>query len=140
MKHASQPSWFYVCHEREIPNPGDFKTLILAERPVIVVRDDGGQVRLLFNICRHRQVTVCRQAQGNTTYFTCVDHGWVYNTKGELIGLRGPHDTLRQFSQRRGLMPAPRMEIVQGAIFTSFSPNSGSLEEYLMQSQFFAGD
>ena len=140
MKRLFPQSWFYVCHESEIPHPGDFTSLTFAEQPIIVVRDDDGQVRALLNICRHRHVTVCRQARGNTAYFTCVDHGWVYNTKGDLVGLRGPNDTLRRFSQRRGLMSVPRIEIFQGAIFASLSPNGESLEEYLRQSQFSARD
>jgi phenylpropionate dioxygenase-like ring-hydroxylating dioxygenase large terminal subunit len=139
MKHVSQPSWFSVCQESEIPHPGDFKVFAFAQRSFIVVRDDEGQVRVLFNICRHRHVTVCRQARGNTVSFICPDHGWVYNTKGDLIGLRGPNDSLRQFSQRRGLTPAPRMQLHKGIIFASLSPNGESLEEYLQTSQKMKG-
>jgi phenylpropionate dioxygenase-like ring-hydroxylating dioxygenase large terminal subunit len=138
MKRIRQKSWLYVAHEREIPNPGDFKSLTLAQQPIIVVRDDEGRVRVLLNICRHRKVTVCRQEKGNATHFTCVDHGWVYNTKGHLIGLRGPNDSLRRFTERRGLMSVPRVDIHQGVIFASLSPEGESLDEYLRESRFFA--
>ncbi|MGE0680172.1 MAG: Rieske (2Fe-2S) protein [Candidatus Binatia bacterium] len=131
-----QKSWLHVAHESEIPNPGDFKSLTLEHQPIIVVRDDEGQVRVLFNICRHRKVTVCRQAKGNTTHFTCADHGWVYDTKGNLVGLSGPNRSLRSFTERRGLMPVPRMNIYQGVIFASLSPEGESFDEYLHQSQF----
>jgi phenylpropionate dioxygenase-like ring-hydroxylating dioxygenase large terminal subunit len=137
MQRIRQKSWLYVAHESEIPNPGDFKSLTLAQQPIIVVRDDEGRVRVLFNICRHRKVTVCQQEKGNTTYFTCVDHGWVYNTKGNLVGLSGPNRSLRSFTERRGLISVPRMDIYRGVIFASLSPEGESLEEYLGESRFF---
>jgi phenylpropionate dioxygenase-like ring-hydroxylating dioxygenase large terminal subunit len=132
-----QKSWLYVAHESEIPNPGDFKSLTLAQQPVIAVRDDEGRVRVLFNTCRHRKVIVCRQEKGNTTHFTCADHGWVYNTKGNLVGLSGPNRSLRSFTERRGLLPVPRMDIYQGVIFASLSPEGESLDEYLRKSRLF---
>jgi phenylpropionate dioxygenase-like ring-hydroxylating dioxygenase large terminal subunit len=138
MKRIRPKSWFYVAHESEIPNPGDFKSFTLAQQPVIVVRDDEGRVRVLLNICRHRKVTVCRQEKGNTSHFICADHGWVYNTKGNLVGLSGPSRSLRSFTERRGLMPVPRMAIYQGVIFASLSPEGESLDEYLREARFFA--
>ena len=138
MKRIRQQSWLYVVHESEIPNPGDFKSFMLAQQPIIVVRDGEGQVRVLLNICRHRQVTVCRQATGNTMHFTCADHGWVYNTKGSLIGLSGSNRSLRNFTERRGLIPVPRMDIYQGVIFASLGPEGESLDEYLHEFPFFA--
>jgi phenylpropionate dioxygenase-like ring-hydroxylating dioxygenase large terminal subunit len=138
MKRIRPKSWLYVAHESEIPNAGDFKSLTLAQQPVIVVRDDEGQVRVLLNICRHRKVTVCRQEKGNAAYFICIDHGWVYNTKGNLVGLSGPNRLFRSFTERRGLTPVPRVDIHQGVIFASLSPEGESLEEYLRESRFFA--
>ena len=80
-------SWLYVAHESEIPQPGDFKSLTLAQKAVIVVRGEDGCVRVLFNTCRHRKVAVCHEARGNAKHFVCTYHGWVYDTKGSLIGL-----------------------------------------------------
>src|SRR5215475_15178826 len=97
-------TWFYVLHESEIPNPGDFRALILAQQPLIVVRGEDRRVRVLLNICRHREVIVCHEKRGNTRQFVCPFHGWVYNTKGDLVGLSGPKGSVRDFAERRGLM------------------------------------
>lgn len=131
--HTTFGSWQYLAQEREIPNPGDFLSRTLAQQPIIVVRGEDGQVRVLLNICRHRNVLVCRQERGNATKFTCADHGWVYNAKGNLVGLSGPEGYARRFSERRGLTPVPRMEIHQGAIFASLSPEGESLAAALRQ-------
>src|SRR5262249_29185879 len=45
--NRQQGSWLFVAHESEIPNPGDYKALTLAQQPVIVVRGDDGRVRVL---------------------------------------------------------------------------------------------
>lgn len=120
-------SWHYLAEEREIPSSGDFLVRTLGHRSVIVVRGEDGQVRVLVNICRHRKVIVCREERGNAAHFTCADHGWVYNLNGNLIGLSGPDGYARRFSARRGLTLVPRMEIYQGAVFASLSPEGESL-------------
>jgi 3-phenylpropionate/trans-cinnamate dioxygenase alpha subunit len=127
------PNWLYVAQESEFPNIGDFKLLKLADQAVIVVRGEDSQIRVLRNICRHRHVPVCHQLRGNTRTFTCAFHGWVYDTRGSLVGLQSADNTIRQFSERRGLLPLPRVETSCGRIFASFQPEGESLSEYLQK-------
>jgi phenylpropionate dioxygenase-like ring-hydroxylating dioxygenase large terminal subunit len=125
------PTWFYVAQESEFPTVGDFKLLRVAQRSVIVVRDEDRQIRVLFNVCRHRRVPVCRQARGNTRTFICTSHGWIYNTKGALVGLQGPGRSVREFPEREGLLSVPRVENSRGCIYASLESNGESLEAYL---------
>lgn len=125
------PIWFYVARESELPHVGDFKLLKLAKRSVIVVRDDDGRLRVLLNVCRHRSVPVCRQAHGNARTFTCMLHGWVYNTKGALIGVHGPGRSIREVPEREGLRPVPRIETASGCLYASLESDGESLGDYL---------
>ncbi len=43
-----------------------------ARPPVIMVRDENSQVRLLLNRCRHRVATVCQIERGNAPLFRCA--------------------------------------------------------------------
>lgn len=137
MNQNWQQHWYHVAEENEIPSPGDFKTLVIGEQPVIVVRGEDGQIRVLFNICRHREVIVCHAERGHATRFVCLFHGWMYNTKGNLIGLSGGNNTTRTFRERRGLTSVPGVGIVRGCIFASLNPEGEDLEIYLRKTKFF---
>ena len=56
--------WNFMCHESQLPNPGDYFINYIGEDQVIVVRDDEGEVNVLLNTCRHRGNALCRAEQG----------------------------------------------------------------------------
>src|SRR5579872_6108590 len=49
-----KPSWQIACHISQIPSAGDYVTFDLLNDSVIVLRETGGGIRALRNICRHR--------------------------------------------------------------------------------------
>ena len=133
MERIFERSWLYVGHATECPNGGDYKTLTLAGQPVLMTRNpDDNRINVLFNRCRHRGTTVCQQEFGNATYFRCGYHGWVYNNKGNLIGVPGVDGYGRSFDMANlGLEPLPRIDEYKGFIFASLSPEGPPLEEHL---------
>jgi hypothetical protein len=42
----------------------------------VVVRDERGYLRVLFNRCLHRGMQVCRSELGNASHFRCPYHAW----------------------------------------------------------------
>ena len=125
-------SWLYVGHESELPEPGSFVRRKVAWRPVIMVRDDAGTVRVLFDTCPHRGNTVCKEASGKAKRFQCFYHGWTFNTRGELISVPdsagyGPAFDKKNFP----LATPPRVEIYRGLVFMSLKADIVGLVSYL---------
>jgi phenylpropionate dioxygenase-like ring-hydroxylating dioxygenase large terminal subunit len=124
--------WVYVGHHGEIPNRGDFRLKRIGLQPVIMVRDQHGQVQLLLNRCRHRGATVCQEGQGNTRSFRCMYHGWTYQLNGELSGVPAMDAYGDDFKRGDlGLVKVPRVSEYRGFIFGSLSPAGVTLEEHL---------
>jgi len=47
-------AWLLLGHESQVRNVGDYFTTRMAREPVVVVRQDDGQVAVLVNRCAHR--------------------------------------------------------------------------------------
>ncbi|WP_090057937.1 aromatic ring-hydroxylating oxygenase subunit alpha [Celeribacter neptunius] len=80
--------WLFVGPECELPEPGDYVTLQVHEAPVIVLRDNDGQLRAFHNSCRHRGSTLCQKERGNAARLVCPYHQWTYDLTGKLIVTR----------------------------------------------------
>ena len=77
-------TWQYVGHTGEVEKPGDYFTVRLGAIPVVVTRDERGELRAMANVCRHRGSEVVLECAGNRKTLQCHYHGWTYNLDGSL--------------------------------------------------------
>lgn len=124
--------WLFVCHESELPNPGDYRCARIAQSSLIVVRGEDGTVRAFHNICRHRAAEVVREESGNARSFTCFYHQWEYALDGSLTAVAKPsgYDAVKLDKSALGLVPV-RIESFAGLLFACLDPNAPSLLDYL---------
>ena len=62
------PVWHPVVHDAEIPNPHDYKTITLGERPLLLTRGADGTVRCFINACTHRGVMLVPGFRGGAQH------------------------------------------------------------------------
>jgi phenylpropionate dioxygenase-like ring-hydroxylating dioxygenase large terminal subunit len=119
LEHVFRRSPLLVALTCDIPAAGDFTTLDIAQRPIVVVRGEDGVARTFLNVCRHRGAPVADGCFGRTRRFTCPYHFWVYDTQGALVGNtdRGAFDGL----DVTGLVELPTAERM-GAVFALLTP------------------
>lgn len=117
--------WICLGHSGEIPNPGDYITTDLVGEPLLVVRNDAGEVRVLSNVCRHRGNLVAT-GKGNKRNFTCAYHAWSYGRSGELKA--APlMDSVEGFDKNSCALPDFKVELWCNFIFINLDRESAPL-------------
>ncbi|MCS6932126.1 MAG: aromatic ring-hydroxylating dioxygenase subunit alpha [Acetobacteraceae bacterium] len=126
-------AWLFVGHESLIPRPGDYFLSRMGIEPVILCRDEAGEVRVLLNSCRHRGMRVCRAERGNTRHFTCPYHAWSYDLSGRLVGVpmrRQLYEGVLDEASH-GLVPAGRVARYKGTVWATWDAEAPDFAAYL---------
>jgi phenylpropionate dioxygenase-like ring-hydroxylating dioxygenase large terminal subunit len=122
-------TWIYAGHESQVPNPGDFITLDIAAKPVIMVRHSDGKIRVLMNRCAHKGTKVVYDTAGNTgKAFRCPYHAWTYRTDGSLISVP-LKEGYAAGVLHQGLAPV-KSESYRGFVFARLAEDGIGFREY----------
>ncbi len=130
-------TWNYLCLDAELPEGGSYRTTFAGDTPVVVVKDDDGEIYAFENRCAHRGALIALEKSGRADSFQCVYHAWSYNRQGDLTGVAFENGVKGQ-----GGMPASfckgehgprklRIAVFCGLVFGSFSDDVPAIEEYL---------
>lgn len=130
MKWLMESQWLLAGHIAQVPKTGDFFLFEIGGESVIITKNRDGQVRALFNVCRHRGSRVCLEKEGSKRIFTCPYHAWSYDLDGNLRGASSMSDDFDK--SQNNLVPA-NVEVFEGLIFVNFSkteaPDFGKFTE-----------
>jgi phenylpropionate dioxygenase-like ring-hydroxylating dioxygenase large terminal subunit len=119
-----------VCHESEIADAGEWRTLEYLGESVIVIRGDDGQLRAFANVCRHRGSRLLDGNGGCAKVLTCPYHAWSYSRDGQLVGVphRNEYPGLR--TEDYGLFPVA-LENWRGFLFVTLKSGAPSVVEMM---------
>ncbi|MGP8308858.1 aromatic ring-hydroxylating oxygenase subunit alpha [Vibrio sp. YIC-376] len=119
--------WIFAGHTFEINKPGEYFTLQVGQYPVIVVRDEKGEVRAFHNVCRHRGSRLCQNSKGKNAKLVCPYHKWTFGLDGKLLyaGNMG-----EQFNAAdNGLTPV-HCELVNSYIYICVADEAPDFEQF----------
>lgn len=122
MQRLIGASWQILCHISDLPGPGDYVTLEIANESIFAVRDRDGGIRAFHNVCRHRGAKML-DGHGNCPgIITCPYHGWSYRLDGALTGLPLKETFPDLDRSTHGLAPV-RVEIFMGFVYVCINGN-----------------
>ncbi|WP_223274701.1 aromatic ring-hydroxylating dioxygenase subunit alpha [Tateyamaria sp. syn59] len=81
--------WSGLAVASDVPEPGDAVPLTFLGMPLLLLRDRAGQVRVFYNICRHRGMILLDAPRKIEGAIRCPYHSWCYATDGRLVST--PH-------------------------------------------------
>jgi choline monooxygenase len=121
-------TWQFAGHVSQLPNAGTYLTVNAGTQPVLVVRDDEGELRAFRNVCRHRGSRLLSGAGECKKAIRCRYHGWTYRMDGTLIGVPEGRQIPGLDKSTLGLFPA-RVEVLKGLVFVNLDLHATPLAE-----------
>jgi len=131
------PTWNYLCLDAELPEGGSYRTTFVGETPVIVVKDDDGEIYAFENRCAHRGALIVLDKAGKAESFQCVYHAWSYSRQGDLTGVafekgvKGVGGMPQAFCKEEHGPRKLHVAVFCGLVFGSFSDEVPPIDEYL---------
>ncbi len=116
------------CPSAAIQETGSYLARSAAGTPLIVTRDEQGEVRAYRNACRHRGMQLA-QGSGQTRVFVCPYHAWAYGLDGGLQHIPHAHGFPDLDKCEHSLVPVTAFES-HGLVFVTQeeSTNRGALD------------
>ena len=110
--------WVFAATEDALATPGDQLPVVIGDQPVLLLRNQSGELAALSNLCAHRG-TLLVEERTNAARIQCPYHAWTYDDAGRLIGVPfGPKEVIDRPSHR---LPAYRVESWHGLVFVSLN-------------------
>jgi carnitine monooxygenase subunit len=119
-----------VCHESEIAEPGEWRSIDFLGESVFVIRGDDGKARAFANLCRHRGSRLVDGTGGCAKVLTCPYHAWSYSRDGRLVGVPQRNEYPGLDVEAHGLFPVA-LESWHGFLFVTLEPGAPSVAEMM---------
>jgi phenylpropionate dioxygenase-like ring-hydroxylating dioxygenase large terminal subunit len=145
-------AWVCVGRTADLSHAGDYLTAELpagpgaarsgdGHRPIIVVRDDAGQLVAHDNVCIHRGSRLL-DGCGHVGRITCPYHAWTFRLDGTLVGapyMSEPGSEARALRPEEHRLSSLRLEVWEGFIFATHDAAAAPLASRLTGLQQIVG-
>ena len=118
--------WVFVTTEDHVSAQGDQLPVIIGSQPVLLWRNQQGELAAMSNLCAHRG-TLLVDRPSNAKRIQCPYHAWTYNDDGRLLSV--PFTTKDAIDKAAHCLPNYRVESWHGLVFVSLNPDVEPLSE-----------
>ena len=123
-------SWLCVAREEDVSAPGEYVLVQAATESLALIRGDDGELRALYNVCRHRGARILEAESGRLARIQCPYHAWTYGLDGSLRRAKHTELLVGFEPEEHSLVPA-RLERWQGFAFVNLDDDAPPLREAL---------
>ena len=118
--------WVFVTTEDHVATPGDQLPVTIGEQPVLLLRNQEGELVALSNLCAHRG-TLLVEKPARAKRIQCPYHAWTYSDGGRLLA--APFTSKDTVDRAAHCLPVYRVESWHGLVFVSLNPDVEPLSE-----------
>jgi phenylpropionate dioxygenase-like ring-hydroxylating dioxygenase large terminal subunit len=122
--------WICLGRLEQVPNSGDYFAIDVIDEPLVVVRGDDNQIRVLSAVCQHRGVPIVEGAGNCGRFLRCPYHWWTYDLEGQLVAAPQMREAAG-FDRKDVRLPELRVEVWNGFIFINFNDDAAPLASRL---------
>ncbi len=131
MEHFFDESWVCVGRAEDLRGPGDRCAVALGRESALLVRDEEGNLRAFYNVCRHRGHLLAEVGESSSGRFIrCPYHAWAYGLDGSLQGAPG-FGSSPWFDKADYPLVQVRIAEWEGWLFANASGDAPPFEEHV---------
>jgi phenylpropionate dioxygenase-like ring-hydroxylating dioxygenase large terminal subunit len=126
-------NWSGVGFAKDVPEKGDAMPVDFIDMPLLILRDQDGDVRVYQNTCRHRGMILVSEKSNIRGTIRCPYHSWCYGLDGALRSTPhagGPGVNIHEDIKRNELgLIEISSHIYMGVVFVNVSGKAAPFEE-----------
>ncbi len=123
--------WLIAGVVSDIPEAGDYLLFTIRHEEILVVRQEDGGVKAMYNVCPHRGNRIVFNERGSVMQFTCAFHSWQFGLDGcnqRITDEETFHPDV--IKHRPGLTPV-HCQIKAGLIFINMAQDPEPLDAFI---------
>ena len=126
--------WLFVGFVHEFKKPGDVIPLFIADKPILLVKDNNNKITAFHNVCSHRCLKLVDGKKNVGKIIRCPYHSWSYDLEGKLKA--APHIGGTDQHQPKGFnfsdhgLKKIKIHIWHDWIFINFNGKAKKFEGY----------
>jgi len=134
-RHFFANTWSYLGHTSQVPQAGDYLAVDIAGRPLMMVRQPDGGIRVLQNRCPHKGSPLVGEACGNVGKFIrCPYHAWTFKLDGAplAVPLKAAYEgtALKDCESGQGMVALKHVAVYRDFVFVKLGDAGPGFEAY----------